>query len=94
MNGFPYIVNGAGGAGLYTFNSSPIPESIVRYNALHGAHAAWPVENADAHLSPGRDPQDVEKMSGARIRECDVAGVADFAGLEDDQIHENDRRSS
>ena len=34
--GFPYIVNGAGGANLYSFGS-PIKGSEVRYNKLHGA---------------------------------------------------------
>jgi hypothetical protein len=34
--GFPYIVNGAGGANLSGF-STPIPGSVVRYSATHGA---------------------------------------------------------
>lgn len=36
LNGFPYVVNGAGGAGLGGFGT-PISGSIVRYNADHGA---------------------------------------------------------
>ena len=37
VNGLPYIVNGLGGnPSIYSFNS-PLPESIVRYNAKHGA---------------------------------------------------------
>ena len=36
LNGIPYIVNGAGGAGLYDF-STPVPGSVSRYNELHGA---------------------------------------------------------
>ena len=36
VEGLPYIVNGAGGSGLYEF-STPAPESLVRYNAEHGA---------------------------------------------------------
>jgi tartrate-resistant acid phosphatase type 5 len=36
LNGFPYVVNGAGGAGLAAFGS-PIAGSTVRYNAAHGA---------------------------------------------------------
>jgi len=36
LDGFPYFVNGAGGAALYTFGT-PIAGSVVRYNAKHGA---------------------------------------------------------
>jgi tartrate-resistant acid phosphatase type 5 len=35
-NGFPYIVNGLGGAPIYNFGT-PIAGSQVRYNAKHGA---------------------------------------------------------
>src|SRR6185436_1957117 len=35
-NGFPYVVNGAGGAGIAGFGT-PIAGSVVRYNADHGA---------------------------------------------------------
>jgi tartrate-resistant acid phosphatase type 5 len=37
LNGFPYIVNGAGGAGLYDFSDSPLTSSVVRYNQDWGA---------------------------------------------------------
>jgi hypothetical protein len=33
----PYFVNGAGGAGLYEFSSTPDPDSAFRYNDDHGA---------------------------------------------------------
>jgi hypothetical protein len=36
LNGFPYVVNGAGGAPLSCFGS-PSPGSVVRYNANYGA---------------------------------------------------------
>jgi len=36
LNGFPYFVNGAGGASLYAF-STPVTGSQSRYNAKHGA---------------------------------------------------------
>jgi tartrate-resistant acid phosphatase type 5 len=36
LDGFPYIVNGAGGAGLAGFGT-PISGSTVRYNSAHGA---------------------------------------------------------
>jgi tartrate-resistant acid phosphatase type 5 len=36
LDGFPYIVNGAGGASLAAFGT-PIPGSTVRYNSNHGA---------------------------------------------------------
>ncbi|MBL8046314.1 MAG: metallophosphoesterase [Anaerolineales bacterium] len=36
VGSLPYIVNGAGGAGLYGF-AAPLPESQVRYSASHGA---------------------------------------------------------
>jgi tartrate-resistant acid phosphatase type 5 len=35
-NGFPYFVNGLGGAGIYSFGT-PVSGSQVRYNAKHGA---------------------------------------------------------
>ena len=36
INGFPYFVNGAGGASLYSF-ATPLAGSVVRYNATFGA---------------------------------------------------------
>ena len=45
VNGFPYFVNGAGGAGLYQFNT-PIAGSVVRYNATHGAMWATATQTA------------------------------------------------
>ncbi len=36
INGFPYFVNGAGGAGLYRFTEI-VTGSVVRYNANYGA---------------------------------------------------------
>jgi hypothetical protein len=36
INGFPYIVNGAGGASLYSFGT-PLAGSVVRYNGANGA---------------------------------------------------------
>jgi Ca2+-binding RTX toxin-like protein len=33
----PYFVNGAGGAALRAFSSSPDPDSALRYNSSHGA---------------------------------------------------------
>ena len=36
-DGFPYITSGAGGAGLYDFNSQPLEGSQVRYNQDWGA---------------------------------------------------------
>jgi hypothetical protein len=35
-NGLPYVVNGAGGYGLYSFGP-PVAGSLIRYNADHGA---------------------------------------------------------
>lgn len=35
VEGFPYIVNGVGGQGLYEF-SEPVPESLVRHADVHG----------------------------------------------------------
>ena len=35
LNGFPYFVNGLGGASIYTFNT-PVPGSQVRYNGNYG----------------------------------------------------------
>jgi hypothetical protein len=32
----PYFVTGAGGQSLHSFNSTPEPGSVVRYNADHG----------------------------------------------------------
>ena len=37
LNGFPYIVDGAGGAGRYDFSDSPLAASVVRYNQDWGA---------------------------------------------------------
>lgn len=36
IDGFPYIVNGLGGAGIRTFGA-PVPGSALRYNGDHGA---------------------------------------------------------
>ncbi|MBX3054750.1 MAG: DNRLRE domain-containing protein [Caldilineaceae bacterium] len=36
LDGFPYIVNGMGGAGIRTFGQ-PVPGSLVRYNGDYGA---------------------------------------------------------
>ncbi len=36
LNGFPYFVNGLGGAGTYSFNT-PVAGSLFRYNSDHGA---------------------------------------------------------
>ncbi|MFL5734150.1 MAG: metallophosphoesterase [Chloroflexia bacterium] len=36
VNGFPYFVDGLGGAGIYSFGS-PISDSVVRYNDDYGA---------------------------------------------------------
>lgn len=35
-NGLPYLVNGLGGAPIQSFGT-PLPQSLVRYNAAHGA---------------------------------------------------------
>lgn len=35
--GFPYFVNGAGGAGLYDFSDRPVDGSVIRYNQDWGA---------------------------------------------------------
>jgi tartrate-resistant acid phosphatase type 5 len=37
LGGFPYFVNGAGGAGIRTFKNPPTDGSQVRYNSKHGA---------------------------------------------------------
>lgn len=37
VGGLTYIVNGAGGHGLYGFNTTPDPNSVLRYNAKYGA---------------------------------------------------------
>ena len=37
VSGFPYIVNGSGGASVATFNSTPVTGSLVRYNTEFGA---------------------------------------------------------
>ena len=55
---------------------------------LDGAHAARAVEDADAHLRPRRDLEDVHQVRGAGVRKIDLARPAGFAGLEDDQVHE------
>ncbi len=36
VGGIPYFVNGLGGASTYSFHT-PLPESVVRYNAEYGA---------------------------------------------------------
>ena len=36
LNGFPYFVNGLGGAEIYSFNT-PVTGSMLRYNGDHGA---------------------------------------------------------
>ena len=56
-------------------------------DGLHRAHSARAVEDPDAHLMPGRDPQDVQQVSGSGAGEADITCAADFAGLEQDQIH-------
>lgn len=35
VDGFPYIVNGVGGAALYDF-AEPLAGSVVRYRGVHG----------------------------------------------------------
>jgi tartrate-resistant acid phosphatase type 5 len=47
VNGFPYIVNGLGGADVETFGS-PLPQSIVRYNSGLGAMLA---DAANDHIT-------------------------------------------
>jgi hypothetical protein len=37
VDGLTYVVNGAGGAGLYPFAATPEAGSVVRYNGDHGA---------------------------------------------------------
>jgi len=37
IDGFPYIINGLGGHSKYSFYSSPVAESQIRYNANYGA---------------------------------------------------------
>ena len=37
VDGIPYVVSGLGGAGLGTFGSPPLSESIVRHNESYGA---------------------------------------------------------
>ena len=36
VDGIPYFINGMGGAGIYNFDI-PLPETMFRYNANHGA---------------------------------------------------------
>ena len=36
-DGIPYFVDGLGGASIYTFTTTPVPGSLVRYNADYGA---------------------------------------------------------
>lgn len=36
-NGIPYFVDGLGGASIYTFTTTPVPGSQVRYNGDYGA---------------------------------------------------------
>ena len=47
INGFPYIVNGAGGASLYAFGT-PVSGSVIRYNAANGAML---VEASDTQIT-------------------------------------------
>jgi tartrate-resistant acid phosphatase type 5 len=37
QDGIPYFVDGLGGASIYTFTTTPVPGSQVRYNADYGA---------------------------------------------------------
>ncbi|MES2284146.1 MAG: Ig-like domain-containing protein [Bacteroidota bacterium] len=37
VDGFPYFVGGVGGKSLYAFKSTPLPESVFRYNSNFGA---------------------------------------------------------
>jgi len=37
VGGIPYFVNGLGGAGLYPFTKSPLPQTKFRYDQNHGA---------------------------------------------------------
>jgi tartrate-resistant acid phosphatase type 5 len=37
LDDFPYIVDGAGGAGLYDFSDKPLSASVVRFNGDWGA---------------------------------------------------------
>src|SRR6185295_9777839 len=39
-------------------------------------------------LRPGRNLQDVHHVSGARVRQTDLARLVGLAGLEDDQVHQ------
>ena len=60
---------------------------------LHCRDTARAIEDAYANLISGRDPQDGQQVFGARARKRDVpfrassVGVADFTGLEKNQIH-------
>jgi hypothetical protein len=47
LGGFPYFVDGLGGASIYTF-STPVPGSQVRYNSDYGAML---VEASASHIS-------------------------------------------
>ena len=37
QDGIPYFVDGLGGSSIYTFTTTPVPGSLVRYNADYGA---------------------------------------------------------
>ncbi len=54
---------------------------------LHRADATRPVDDADADRVSWRDVQHVQQVSGPRARQRQLAGRADLARLEQDQVH-------
>jgi hypothetical protein len=68
------------------FKRAPQFDRVVG-DGLYRAHSARATQDTDAHLMPGRDPQDVQQVGGAGAGETDITCASDFAGLENDQIH-------
>jgi hypothetical protein len=61
---------------------------------LHRPHTGRAIEDTDADVMSGRDPQNVQEVMGAGAGKLDVvsrvsrASIADFAGLEKNEIHD------
>jgi hypothetical protein len=64
INGIPYIVDGLGGASIYSFGT-PLPESLVRYNRAHGALLVT--------LSSGAVRYEMWSVAGERVDSLTVA---------------------
>lgn len=79
-NGFPYFVNGAGGAGLRGFpNTGLLPEgivSVVRYNEDHGAMLVTATDAGILYQFFNTDGVMIDQLS--IDKDCVVAPAVDF----------------